>query len=37
MIISTVLYLYILLVLEHSMDREGPQDQSSTDTLSGEL
>ena len=35
MIISIVLYLYILLLLAHGMDREGPQDQSSTDTLSG--
>ena len=35
MIISTVLYLYTILLLGHSMDREGPQDQSSTDTLSG--
>ena len=35
MIISTVLCVYILLVLGHSMEREGPQDQSSTDTLSG--
>ena len=35
MIISTVLCVYILLVLAHSMKREGPQDQSSTDTLSG--
>ena len=35
MIISTVLYEYVLLLLVHSMDREVPQDQSSTDTLSG--
>ena len=35
MIIITVLYVYILLVLGHSMEREGSQDQSSTDTLSG--
>ena len=36
MIIITVLLCgYILLILVHSMEREGPQDQSSTDTLSG--
>ena len=34
-IISTVLCVYNLLLLAHRMDREGPQDQSSTDTISG--
>ena len=35
LIISPVLYVYILLVLVESMEKERPQDQSSTDTLSG--
>ena len=35
MIIRSLLHVYILLVLTHSMDREELRDQSSTDSLSG--